>query len=97
MTYLIGGIRHNGARGLESLLPRLGLLLAVAAGIGGCAPHALSGHDSGEIQQYGWAFADPPPLFGVYCYETLAEADCYDQPQPGRANQRLGHWPMLTP
>jgi hypothetical protein len=35
------------------------------------------------------AYVDPP---AIYCYKTLAEADCYAQPAPGDYNRMIGFY-----
>jgi hypothetical protein len=35
------------------------------------------------------AYVEPP---AVYCYHTLAEADCYAEPTPGEYNRMIGFY-----
>ena len=35
------------------------------------------------------AYVDPP---AIYCYHTLAEADCYAEPVPGDYNRMIGFY-----
>lgn len=62
---------------------RLGLL-SVAAAVGGCgsdldpfAPETVA------VETIGYT----PGASSVFCYSTLADADCYAEPQPGPPNR----------
>jgi hypothetical protein len=35
------------------------------------------------------AYVEPP---AIYCYETLAQPDCYAQPLPGDYNRMIGYY-----
>lgn len=59
--------------------------LMVIAGCDRYTGSEIRKYTSSEYQQLGWArqdvvITDPPR----YCYKTLADIDCYTQPQPGQ-------------
>lgn len=51
----------------------------------GCTSSGLSSY-AGEPTQAN--SADGP----IYCYGTLADPDCYAEPQPGWANRLIGYY-----
>ena len=78
-------------------------VLAVAAGLSGCAGDAdpIYAQTVGvqcSLSEHGWAgfaCANHPPGSGIaqvsrYCYSTLGESNCFDRPDPDRKNQAQG-------
>lgn len=71
-----------------------GLCLALAA----CEnPFSEDAPSLDEVLSGGWLFgdkakADRPPMFltPVYCYETIGDGDCYEQPLEGGGNRLIG-------
>lgn len=42
------------------------------------------------ILKHGWARSTPKDTRPIYCYRTLAAADCYDTPQPQFEGRLVG-------
>lgn len=62
-------------------------LLLLAATLGGCADPPRS----------PLASADPASIVPVWCYRTLADAECYLQPVPNRDTGFLGSFAFAGP
>ena len=76
--------------GFIRLLALLVPFLALAAcgnPFGGYAP------TQEQILARGWTTlpASAQPRGYIYCYRTLAEADCFDSPQPGQENRLVSY------
>lgn len=85
----------------SSILPRLAvraaglaLLTALAAceGVGSPAADQVSQPTSVLPPGVGYDPATP----GLYCYRSLADVDCYREPQPGPPNRLVGAYTDLT-
>ena len=44
------------------------------------------------ILKHGWARAHPKTPPQIYCYRTLADADCYEVPQPHMEERLIGEF-----
>jgi len=77
------------------LLGRVGAIAAIALGLGAC-DHPLiekqrirlGGWTQQRMLADGWLKAPPQPVARVYCYHTLADADCHAEPVPGQSPRR---------
>ncbi len=67
------------------------VVLALAVLAGACDPYGQGGKSETQLLEAGIARRDrlalPPP---VYCYRTLAEADCLAKPLAGESNRLIG-------
>ena len=63
--------------------------LAAACGLVGCMP------TEADILAAGWVrprvLPAPAPIF---CYRTLANADCYTEPEPGWESRYIESYPL---
>ncbi len=73
-----------GNRGMQARLAGIAGAFALAVLLGGCgseldpwAPQTIA------QDQIGYT----PGASTIYCYSTLAEVDCFDEPQPGPPNR----------
>lgn len=73
------------------------LVVATAAlWLGGCNPFEAFAPSETELLTAGYVAPDRlPPGQPVYCYRTLAEADCYRRPQPEDASRLIAGDPPV--
>lgn len=64
---------------------------ALALLLAGCAETGtwLPPRSADSIRASGWAVGDDGPPSGIYCYETLADGECFTTPQPARENRLI--------
>ncbi len=71
----------------------LALLLASLLAVGACSTPPPS--PPSTIAPDGQAYQ--PGVSAIYCYRTLAGADCFREMQPGPPNRLINGWPDLPP
>lgn len=65
--------------------------IALALLLSACNPFARFAPTETEILEAGFVESDRlPAAEPAFCYDTLAEADCFRTPQPGEANRLVG-------
>jgi len=74
---------------------RLAILVAALVLTACNNPFADEAPTLNEILNKGWigsglAAEEPANLAPLYCYGTIARADCYDAPLPGQNNRLVG-------
>lgn len=84
---------------------RSGALVALALFLGACENPYLQqfqrefGWTQERMLADGWLQAPPVPPQRVYCYETLADIDCFARPQESQRERRVSdrQVPYLAP
>lgn len=76
---------------------RIALLITTAALLGGCTVVLMQevkknyGWTEESMLRDGWLDAREVRLEPVFCYRTIADADCYREAQVGERNRLIGY------
>ena len=76
---------------------RIALLLATAALLGGCTVVMMEevreryGWTEESMLRDGWLDARKARVEPIFCYRTIADADCYREAQVGERNRLIGY------
>jgi hypothetical protein len=72
----------------------LASVVALGFVLAACDPGALVRNNNTETLEAGFMkHSDLPPPPPTFCYQTLAEADCYRDPQPGQRERVVETYP----